>query len=178
MSACRTKLVGELLLISWQANLVGTLAGILRDFSDPQNKGPTSFEKFRSAFRKKFLNSNVNQESLNGGLRPLSSICAQLSKTVRKEKFRHKMIGNRGHLWTCTLSPRLLSPHFLGCRKWGCNKWGFKGCLASRPGNRPKSAFFGLFLPFSAFSGGPEQHRENPENGGKRPFSLDILGFA
>ena len=65
----------------------------------------------------------------------------------------------------------------LGCRKWGCNKWGFKGCLAALPGNRPKSAFFALFLPFSPFSGGPEEHLENPENGGKRPFSSDILGF-
>ena len=37
------------------------------------------------------------------------------------------------------------------CRKWGCNKWGFKGCLAALPGNRPKSAFFALFLPFSPF---------------------------
>ena len=39
----------------------------------------------------------------------------------------------------------------LECRKWGCNKWGFKGCLASRPGNRPKSAFSPfccLFRPF------------------------------
>ena len=31
--------------------------------------------------------------------------------------------------------------------------------------------------PFSPFSGGPEEHLENPENGGKRPFSSDILGF-
>ena len=30
----------------------------------------------------------------------------------------------------------------------GCNKWGLKGCLAALPGNRPKSAFFALFLPF------------------------------
>ena len=65
----------------------------------------------------------------------------------------------------------------LGCRKWGCNKWGFKGCLAALPGNRPKSAFSALFLPFSPFSGGPEEHLENPENGGKRPFSSDIFGF-
>ena len=37
----------------------------------------------------------------------------------------------------------------LGCRKRGCNKWGgLKGCLAALPGNRPKSAFFGLFLAF------------------------------
>ena len=65
----------------------------------------------------------------------------------------------------------------LGCRKWGCNKWGLKGCLAALAGNRPKSAFFGRFLPFSPFSGGCEEHLENPENGGKRPFSSDILGF-
>ena len=42
----------------------------------------------------------------------------------------------------------------LGCRKWGCNKWGFKGCLAALPGNRPKSAFFALFLPFRPFPEG------------------------
>ena len=64
----------------------------------------------------------------------------------------------------------------LECRKWGCNKWGFKGCLASCPGNRPKSAFFALFLPFSAFSGGPGQHLKSPENGGKRPFFLRYPG--
>ena len=46
----------------------------------------------------------------------------------------------------------------LGCRKWGCNKWGLKGCLAALPGNQPKSAFFALFLPFSHFSGGCEEH--------------------
>ena len=67
----------------------------------------------------------------------------------------------------------------LGCRKWGCNKWGLKGCLAARPGNRPKSALFALFLPFLPFSGGAEEHLENPENGGKRPFfpqiSWDLL---
>ena len=66
----------------------------------------------------------------------------------------------------------------LGCRKWGCNKWGLKGCLTALPGNRPKSAFFALFLPFSPFSGGCEEHLGNPENGGKRPFSSDILSFA
>ena len=66
----------------------------------------------------------------------------------------------------------------LGCRKWGCNKWGLKGCLAALPGNRPKSAFFALFLPFSPFPRGCEEHLENPENGGKRPFSSDILRFA
>ena len=66
----------------------------------------------------------------------------------------------------------------LECRKWGCNRWGFKVCLASRPGNRRKSAFFALCLPFSPFSGGPEQHLDNPENGGKRPFSSEILGLA
>ena len=66
----------------------------------------------------------------------------------------------------------------LGCRKYRGNKWGLKGCLAALPGNRPKSALFTLFLPFSPFSGGCEEHLENPENGGKRPFSSDILRFA
>ena len=37
-----------------------------------------------------------------------------------------------------------------------------------------KSAEIGLFLPFSAFFGGCEGHLENPENGGKMPFSSDI----
>ena len=60
----------------------------------------------------------------------------------------------------------------LGCRKWGRNEWGFKGCLAALPGNRPKSAKIALFLPFSPFSGGCEEHLENPENGGKSPFFL------
>ena len=45
----------------------------------------------------------------------------------------------------------------LGCRKWGCNKWGLKGCLAALPGNRPKSDFFALFLPFSPFFAGSEE---------------------
>ena len=31
--------------------------------------------------------------------------------------------------------------------KWSSNKWGFEGCLASCPGNRPKSAFFCLYRP-------------------------------
>ena len=65
----------------------------------------------------------------------------------------------------------------LECRKRGCNKWGLKGCLAALPGNRPKSAFFALFLPFLPFCGGCEEHLGNPENGGKRPFSSAILGF-
>ena len=67
----------------------------------------------------------------------------------------------------------------LGCRKWGCNKWGLKGCLAALPGNRPWSAFFALFLPFSPFSGGCEEHLGNPENGGKKgifpQISSDLL---
>ena len=59
----------------------------------------------------------------NGGLRPLSAICAQSSTIVHfsglfgslfKGNFRHKMttiVGNRGQLRTSTLSPHLLSPH-------------------------------------------------------------------
>ena len=59
----------------------------------------------------------------NGGLRPLSAIWAQSSTIVHfcglfgpfsKGNFRHKMttiVGNRGQLWTSTLSPHLLSPH-------------------------------------------------------------------
>ena len=56
----------------------------------------------------------------------------------------------------------------LDCHKWGCNKWGLKGCLFALPGNRPKSAFFALFLPFPHFSGGCEEHLGNPENRGKK----------
>ena len=61
----------------------------------------------------------------NGGLRPLSAIYAQSSTIVHfcglfgplkgsEGNFRHKMttiVGNRGQLWTSTLSPHLLSPH-------------------------------------------------------------------
>ena len=59
----------------------------------------------------------------NGGLRPLSAICAQSSTIVHfcgpfgplsKGSFRRQMttiVGNRGQLWTSTLSPHLLSPH-------------------------------------------------------------------
>ena len=59
----------------------------------------------------------------NGGVRPRSAVSAQSSTTVRfcglfgplsKGSFRHKtstIIGNRGQLWTSTLSPHLLSPH-------------------------------------------------------------------
>ena len=59
----------------------------------------------------------------NGGLRPHSAICAQLSTIVHfcglfgplsKGNFRHRMttiVGNRGQLWTSALSPHLLSPH-------------------------------------------------------------------
>ena len=68
-------------------------------------------------------------------------------------------------------------PKNLGCRKRGCNKWGLKGCLAALPGDRPKSAKITLFLPFLPFSGGCQEQLGNPENGGKRPFSSDILGF-
>ena len=46
----------------------------------------------------------------------------------------------------------------------GCNKWRFKGCPAALPGNRPKSAFFALFLPFS----GGCKELGNPENGEER----------
>ena len=58
----------------------------------------------------------------NGGLRPLSAICTQSSTIVHfcglfgplsKGNFRRKMttvVGNRGQLWTSTLSPHLESP--------------------------------------------------------------------
>ena len=59
----------------------------------------------------------------NRGLRPPSAICTQPSTIVHfcgpfgplsKGNFRHKMtttVGNRGQLWTSTLSPHFLSPH-------------------------------------------------------------------
>ena len=72
----------------------------------------------------KWWNSGKSKWGLsNGGLRPLSAICAQSSIIVHfcglfgplfKGNFRHKMttiVGNRGQLWTSTLSPHLLSPH-------------------------------------------------------------------
>ena len=61
--------------------------------------------------------------SNRGLIRPLSAICAQSSTIVHfcglfgplsKGSFRHKMttiVGNRGQLWTSSLSPHLLSPH-------------------------------------------------------------------
>ena len=84
---------------------------------------------------------------------------------------------SRTHTHTLFKLARRFGGEVLGCRKWGCNKWGLKGCLVALPGDRPKSAFFALFLPFSTFSGGCEEHLANPENGGKRPFSSDILRF-
>ena len=66
----------------------------------------------------------------------------------------------------------------LDCHKWGCNTWGFKGCLLALSGNQLKSAFFSRSLPFSPFSGEPEQHLGNPENREKRSFSSDILCFG
>ena len=61
----------------------------------------------------------------------------------------------------------------------GCNKWGLKGRLADLPGDRPKSAFFALFLPFSPFSGGCEEHLGNlqkTEEKGRFPqISSDFL---
>ena len=41
--------------------------------------------------------------------------------------------------------------------------------------NRPFSPFFCLFSPFS---GRCEELLQNPENGGKKAFSSDILRFA
>ena len=72
----------------------------------------------------------------NGGLRPLSAICAQSSTIVHfcglfgslsKGNFRHKtttIVGNRGQLWTSTLSPHLLSPHLDFPEKGGRTKGG------------------------------------------------------
>ena len=61
--------------------------------------------------------------ALKWGLRPLSVFCAQSSTIVQicgllgplfKENFRRTVtaiVGNRGQLWTSTLSPHLQSPH-------------------------------------------------------------------
>ena len=85
----------------------------------------------RRGYRKEFrseghfypFRENLNGGLANGGLRPLSAICAQSStivhfcglfRSLSKGSFRHKMttiVGNRGQLWTSTLSPHLLSPH-------------------------------------------------------------------
>ena len=74
--------------------------------------------------------------------------------------------------------PSLVCNKHWSAANGGVTNGGLRGVWPPCPGNRPKSAFFALFLPFSAFSGGPGQHLKNPENGGKRPFSSDILGFA
>ena len=72
----------------------------------------------------------------NGSLRPLSAICAQSSTIVHfcglfgplsKGNFRRKMttiVGNRGQLWTSTLSPHLESPHldFPDCCILSCDQ--------------------------------------------------------
>ena len=66
----------------------------------------------------------------------------------------------------------------MGCRKWGCNKWGLKGCLAALPRNRPKSAFFPLFLPFSPFSEGAKstwEIQKKEEKGLFPQISSDLL---
>ena len=50
-------------------------------------------------------------------------------------------------------------------------KWGLKGCLpAALPGNRLKSAFFALFLPFCAFPGGTKSTREVQKTEGRGLF--------
>ena len=77
----------------------------------------------------------------------------QLGLHLRRSNRKNRTRDHRGHL----------KSQQLGRRKWGYKKWGLKGCLAALPGNRPKSALFALFLP------------RNPQNGGKRPFSSDIL---
>ena len=65
-----------------------------------------------------------------------------------------------------------------GCRKWGCNKGGgLKRCLAALRGKRPKSALFTLCLPFSPFSGRPEQHLENQRTQGKGRFKWISSSF-
>ena len=78
----------------------------------------------------------------NGGLRPLSAICVQSSTIVHfvghlrpflRGTFVAKMtaiVGNRGQLWTSTLSPHLPSPHldFLiigSSQTWLFQTWSF-----------------------------------------------------
>ena len=63
----------------------------------------------------------------------------------------------------------------LGCRKWRCNKWGLKGCLAALPGNRPKSAFFGLFRPFPEGAKSTWEIQKTEEKGLFPPISSDFL---
>ena len=93
------------------------LAGNQRTF-----RGPKTHPK--SGNTAKMPQSGKSKWGLsNGGLRPLSAICAQSSTIVHfcglfgplsEGNFRHKMttiVGNRGQLWTSTLSPHLESPH-------------------------------------------------------------------
>ena len=60
LPALLQKLVGEFFVDFWDGNFVGNLAGILRDFSDPQcvkGKAQTFWGKFRSIFREKIRGS-------------------------------------------------------------------------------------------------------------------------
>ena len=88
------------------------------------------------------------------------------NRSLRKAGHRGALVSARARNWPSGISSKpfvlaLYHPNRnLGCRKWGCNKWGLKGCLAALPGNRPKSAFFALFLPFLPFSGGCEETEE------------------
>ena len=74
--------------------------------------------------------------------------------------------------------PEQLTDGRLLCTQLDCRKLGVQGVsgLPSR-----KSFFSGLrcpLFPFGRFSGGPKEHLVHPVNATKRPFSLDILGFA
>ena len=105
------------------------------EFPEKQGKevqGSPPNRAIRLRFGLRFVVRIANRKTLsgkskwglsNGGLRPLSAICAQSSTILHfcglfgplsEGNFRHKVttiVGNRGQLWTSTLSPHLKSPH-------------------------------------------------------------------
>ena len=54
----------------------------------------------------------------------------------------------------------------------GSSGWGLKGCLAALPGNRPKSAVFTLFLPFSPFFSGGAKTAECTKIAHRRSLAI------
>ena len=122
-------------------------------------------EKFLNRYEKRFekrekgseKRSETRLKKILAPLRPTKNFSPPIFHQILKVFHRPKFAQKKSFFFTARL-----------CReghanKWGCNKWGFKGCLTALPGNRPRSAFFALFLPFSPFSGGCKEHLGNPE---------------
>ena len=112
LHALLQKFVGELFF--------STCRGIWREIwlSDRQNKGSNFGENFGAVFVREVVLGKSEWGLSNGSLWPLSAICAQSSTIVpfvcglwgpiSKGNSHHKMttiVGNRGQLWTSTLSP-------------------------------------------------------------------------